>query len=204
MPNVSDQELALARVYATAMLQLAESLGETDALLEELRDFAGRVEKDADLRGFLSSPVVDAKTRQETLEKLFRGRRSDLFVDAVQVLNRKGRLNLMEAVAEVYYLELEELRGRVEVHVRTAAPLTRRLREKLREMAKAQTGKEVDLVESVDESLIGGLVVQMGDRKLDASVATRLKRLSAALADRASFEIHSGTSFVDAASSWNT
>ena len=201
MPNVSDQELALARVYATAMLQLAESMGETDALLEELRDFAGRVDQDADLRGFLSSPVVDAKTRQKTLEKLFRGRRSDLFVDAMQVLDRKGRLNLIEAVAEVYYLELEELRGRVEVHVRAAAPLTRRLREKLREVAKAQVGKEVDLVERVDESLIGGLVVQMGDRKLDASVATRLKRLNAALLDRASLEIHSGTSFVDAASS---
>jgi F-type H+-transporting ATPase subunit delta len=201
MPNVSDQELALAGVYATAMLQLAESLGETDALLEELRDFAGRVEQDADLRGFLSSPVVDAKTRQETLEKIFRGKRSDLFVDAMQVLNRKGRLNLIEAVAEVYYLELEELRGRVEVHVRTATPLTRRLREKLREMAKAQAGREVDLVESVDESLLGGLVVQIGDRKLDASVATRVRRLSTALLDRASREIHSGTSFVDAASS---
>ncbi len=200
MPNVSNQELALARVYATAMLQLAESMGETDALLEELRDFAGRVEKDADLRGFLSSPVVDAKTRQKTLEKLLRGRRSDLFVDAMQVLNRKGRLNLIEAVSELYYLELEELRGRLEVHVRTAAPLTRQLREKLREMAKAQAGKEVDLVESVDESLIGGLVVQIGDRKLDASVATRVKRLSAALLDRASREIHGGTSFVDAAS----
>jgi F-type H+-transporting ATPase subunit delta len=145
--------------------------------------------------------VVDAKARQKTLEKIFRGKRSDLFVDAMQVLNRKGRLGLIEAVAEVYYLELEELRGRVEVHVRTAAPLTRRLREKLGEMAKIQAGREVDLVESVDESLIGGLVVQIGDRKLDASVATRVKRLRAALLDRASREIHSGTSFVDAASS---
>jgi len=201
MPNVSDQELALGRVYATAMLQLAESLGETDALLEELRDFAGRVQRDADLRGFLSSPVVDAKTRQKMIEKIFRGRRSDLFVDAMQVLNRKGRMNLIEAVAEVYHLELEELRGREEVHVRTAAPLTHQLREKLREVAKAQAGREVDLVESVDQSLLGGLVVQIGDRKLDASVATRIRMLSAALLDRASREIHSGTSFVDAASS---
>ncbi|MGB2985168.1 MAG: ATP synthase F1 subunit delta [Phycisphaerae bacterium] len=197
MPGVDGQKFAIARVYSKAMLQLAQSHGEADWLLDELLDFAAQVDKDADLNTFLSSPNVDVETRRKTLEKLFRGRYSDLFVDSLQVLNRKDRLGLVRAVAEAYRLAHEELRGRVEVHVRTAVPLTDPLREKLKAVAAKQTGKEVDLVETLDESLIGGLVVQIDDQKFDASLATRLKGLCSAMLDRASREIHSGKTYLE-------
>ncbi len=197
MPKVADQQLALARVYATAMLGLAQSQGEVDTLFSELRDFADRVEKDAELASFLSSPTVGVEARRNTVEKLFRGRRSDLFVDAMQVLNRKGRLSLITSVTEAYRLERETLQGRVEVHVRTAAPLTDKLRERLRDVVSRRTGKEPDLVETVDESVLGGLVVQIGDTKLDASVATKLRRLNKALRERASREIHHGRAYFE-------
>ena len=196
MPGGSDQETALARVYAAAMLQLAESLGEADWLLEELTDFAARLEVDPELDTFLTSPTIDAAARRTAFEKLLRGKYSDLFVDSLQVINRKGRLGLIRGLARTYHLLLEELRGRVEVHVRTAAPLTDRHRAELKEVAAKQTGKQPDLVETVDESLIGGLIMQIGDQRFDTSVATRLKRLAGALLDRASREIHSGRTYL--------
>lgn len=199
MASASDEGMAVARVYATAMLRLAESQGEVDVLFEELSDFAGLVDRDRDLASFVSSPLVDVEVRRQSLEKLFRGRRSDLFVDAIQVMNRKGRLGLIGAVAEAYRLEREALRGRVEVHVQSATPLTDSLRAKVREVAARRTGKEVDLVEAVNEALIGGLVLRIGDEKLDTSVATRLKRLGEALSDRAAREIHSGRSYTEGA-----
>ena len=192
MPTVSSQESSVARLYAAVMLDLAEAQGEADVLLGELFDFVGRVAEDADFHTFLVSPLVDVETRRNALEKLCRGGYSDLFVDALQVLSRNGRLGLIGNLAEAYRLARDDLRGRIQVHVRTASALTDELRTKLKRVASEQTGKEAVLLETVDESLIGGLVLQIGDRKFDASVATRLRRLAATLLERALQEIHSG------------
>ena len=199
MAVTSDKGFAIARVYADAILQLAESQGDVEVLFEELRNFADCVEHDADLYDFVSSPMVDVEARRKMVENVFRGSRTDLFVDALQVMNRKGRLGLISAVAEAYRLQRDALSNRTEVRVHSASPLTEELRSMLKEAASQRIGKDVDLVEEVDESLIGGLVLQIGDEKLDASVATRLKRMGDSLLDRASWEIHSGRQYYDEA-----
>lgn len=199
MAEIDGQEMAVAQVYAGAMLRLAHGRGEADQLQSEVLELAERVETNPDFARFLSSPLVDAKARQAAIEKLFRDRYSDLLVDSLQVLNRKDRLGIVRAVAEAYRLAYEELLGRVEVHVTTATPFNETLRGKIRAVAKEKTGKEVDLVETVDESLIGGLIMRIGDQKFDASVATKLKALASSLLDRASHEIHSGRTYLEGA-----
>lgn len=199
MAVTSDKGFAIARVYAEAMLQLAESQGDSEILFEELRNFADCVELDSDLHDFVSSPMVDLEARRKMLENVFRGKRTDLFVDGLQVMNRKGRLGLISAVAEAYRLERDKLRNRTEVRVKSASPLTAELHAKLKEAMSQRVGHDVDLVEEVDESLIGGLVLQIGDEKLDASIATRLKRIGESLLDRAAREIHSGKRYYDEA-----
>lgn len=196
MPKISDKEIALANVYADAVLTLAESQGAADSLLEELRDLAGLLDKDAELDTFFSSPMIDAAVRGRSIEKIFRGRGSDLFVDTIQVLNRKGRLGMFRAITEAYRNAHETLRGRVEVHVTTAVPLSETLRASLVNAARAHTGKEPTLIEKVDQSLIGGLVVRVGDTKLDMSVATRIDKLARMLSERASQEVHGERSYV--------
>ncbi len=179
------------------MLHLAQERGEADSLLEELLDLSARVEKDPGFSDFLSSPDIDIETRRKSLEKLFRGRYSDLFVDSLQVMNRKGRLDLLCDVAEAYRLVHEDARGRVEVQVSTAVPLNDVLRERLRMAATRHVGKETDLVETLDESLIGGVILRIGDTKYDASIVTKLKGLTEALIERASREIHGGGTYLE-------
>ena len=101
MPSVSDKEITVARVYSGAMLRLAEAKGEADSLLGELDE----------LVGFLSSPMIDPDLRKGSLEKLFRGKVSDLLVDSLQILNEKVRLDLIRAVAQTYRADHAELRG---------------------------------------------------------------------------------------------
>ena len=201
MSGVTTEQLALAKVYAEAMIQLAESKGEMDLLARELADFASRIEQSADLASFLASPLIDREARETAVEKLFRGKYSDLFIDSLQVLNRKGRANLVPAVAEAYALAREERLGRIRIIVRSAAPLTDELRAGLRDVAARYTNKEAELAEEIDESLIGGLVVQIGDEKFDGSVRTKLVRLGEALRERASREIFGDRSHVEASSS---
>ncbi len=195
MATVSDKEIGLARVYARALLELAEDRQEADNLLRELLDLLAMLEKSKPGGGFFTSPLVDSAVRTQVIEKAFRGRCSDLLVDALQVINRKERLVLFPAIVEQFRLAHEDLRGRVDVHVRTATPLTDDLRRGLREAAKAYAGREADLVETVDEAVIGGMVVHIGDRKFDTSVATALRRLAGQLAERAAREIHAGKDY---------
>ena len=199
MAAVNVEDLAIARVYSAAMLQLAQASGEVETVLAEVNDLADLFVRDETFRAFATNPTIDMEPRKATLETLFRGRYCDLFVDALQVLNAKGRLGLIGAVAETYRHGYEVLTGHVQVFVHSATPLTNELREKVRAVANRQTGKQADLVEALDETLIGGLVMRIGDEKFDASVASKLKKLGDALFDRAAREIHGGRSYTEGA-----
>lgn len=197
MPAINEQEIALAKVYSKAMLGLALKDGSGESLGEELNDLADYIDRDSGFEHFLSSPTIDPSKRDRLIEKLFRGKYSDLCVDSLQVLNRKERLGLIRAVAHTFHLLHEEQQGRIEVYIITATALTDELRSKLVGVLNKHTGKETDLIESVDESLIGGMVVRIGDEKFDMSVATKLNTMHESLLDRASRESHSGRSFVE-------
>jgi F-type H+-transporting ATPase subunit delta len=196
MSTVNDTQLAVAGVYSRALLDLARERGEEDALLDELTQLADYLAGNPAFADFLASPLVDGDARREVIEKAFRGRASDLLVDGLQVLNRKGRLGLLAAVAQAYRSQYREEKGLVDVHVRTAVPLSPALRQQLEEAARRFTGRIPFLIEQVDPALLGGLVVQVGDRKMDASVASRLAEIARRLDARGSQEIYRGAAYV--------
>jgi len=192
MASVNDRALTLGRIYAKGILELAEAEGQSEALLGELANLAGIVASDPELEQFFSSPLIEDETRQPVIEKVFRGRASDLLVDTLQVINRKGRLGILPAIAEAYRQEYRELHGMVDARVRTAVPLSAELRARLRDTVARFTGKQPDLIEKVDPALIGGMIIEVAGKKIDSSVAFRLKQLGASLDRRASQEIQGG------------
>jgi F-type H+-transporting ATPase subunit delta len=189
MASVDDRDLALGRLYGKAILGLAVERGQADTLLEELQELADALEKRPELGRFLGSPLVDEEDRGRAIETMFRGKASDLLVDALEIVNRKGRLGYLAAIAEGYRLEYRELNGLVDARVRTAVPLTEELRRQIQDAVARFTGKKPFLIEKVDPSLIGGVVIEVGGQKIDGSVASRLHELSEALDVRGSQEI---------------
>ena len=196
MAKIDERDLAVGRLYAEAMLGLAEERGQSDALLDELKELVDFLDQNPKVEHFLASQMVDEEGRAKVLEDLFRGQASDLLLDSLQVINRKGRLGQLRAIAESYRVALRDLRGWVDVHVRTAVALDDAQRTRLQDVLAASTGRKPTLFERVDPSLIGGLVVEVAGKKFDASVASRLHDLSAALLARASSEIVRGTAYV--------
>lgn len=196
MSTATDTQLAVASVYSRALLALARERGEEDALLDELTQVADYLARTPAFIDFLGSPLVDGDARQQVIEKAFRGRASDLLVDGLQVLNRKERLGLLAAVAQAYRSQHRELKGIVDVHVRTAVPLSPALRQQLAAAARHFTGRTPLLIEQVDPALVGGLVVQVGDRKMDSSIASRLHEISRRFDERGSQEIYRGAAYV--------
>lgn len=189
----SDRSAAIAAVYAEAMLGLAERRGEADALRAEMDELARLRAGQPGFASFLANPLIDPERRAESLDRVLRGRASDLLVDSLQVINRKGRIALTPQIAAAYAARHDALRGVIEVRVTSAVPLEAGQRERLRAAVRANTGREPRLVESVDPELLGGLVIRVGDRKVDGSIATRLRTLSEALLARAIQEIVQGT-----------
>jgi F-type H+-transporting ATPase subunit delta len=196
MSTATDTQLAVASVYSRALLALARERGEEDALLDELTQVADYLARTPAFLDFLGSPLVDGDARQQVIEKAFRGRASDLLVDGLQILNRKERLGLLAAVAQAYRSQHRELKGIVDVHVRTAVPLSPALRQQLEAAARNFTGRTPLLIEQVDPALVGGLVVQVGDRKMDSSIASRLHEISRRFDERGSQEIYRGAAYV--------
>ncbi len=189
--KVDDRQLAVARVYAESLLALAEERGVGDEVREELGELVALQGRDPELAAFFTSPLVDQGARRQAIESSFRDRANELVVDTLQVMNSKGRLGLLPALNVAYRAVLDELRGRVDVAVVSPVALSDSLREQLLDTLQRVTQREVRLAETVDPEILGGIIVSLGDRKIDYSLATDLRQLDDQLRDRATREIHS-------------
>jgi F-type H+-transporting ATPase subunit delta len=195
--RLDEQELAVAGVYARALLGLAVERDEANEVEAELAELARLVAASPEIEAYLSSPLVDDEDRVAVLDRALRGRVGELVVNTLQVMNRKGRLGLLSALAEAYRLENEQRRGEVDVEVTTAVELSDELRRRIAVAASRFAGRTARLVETVDPKLLGGLVLKIGDRKIDGSLARQLHDARQGLFERASQELHGEKSYFD-------
>ena len=191
-PRVSDETTELARRYAEALIGAAEKEGGVDPLLEELAE----IETDV-LRAFpqfallLASPRVSTAHKDQVVTEVFGKGASSLVVRFLRVLNRHERLGMLAVVAREARAIWDRRNHKIPVHVRTAVPLDEKQLETLRDRLAAFTGATPILVVSTDPDLIGGLVVQVGDHRYDASVKNRLAQLRQRLIEGKMHEIQS-------------
>ena len=190
MSGTDHRHDALARTYAEALLAITGPAGNSAELLAELEELAAFLDAQPELAGVLASPLVDAGARGALVEKLFRGRASDLLVDTLQVLRRRDRLSLVSDLVRAFRAAHREREGILELEVTTAVPLSGEMRRQMIAAAGERFGKRVELKELVDPTLLGGLVARAGDLKLDGSVRRDLARAAARLRQRGSEEIH--------------
>jgi len=168
----------LGTVYAKALLGAAEKAGQADVVVEELESIVADVlAKLPQLEEALKSPRLTAEERLPMIEKAFGGRVSPTTLTFLKVVSNHGRLDCLRAIARAARKQLNVARGRVEVKVETAYPLSNPVRDRIANRLQELLGREVILNASVNEDLLGGLVVRVGDTVYDASVAARLKRM---------------------------
>ena len=195
MAQIDEQELAVARLYAEAMRRLAPA-GAERSMLGELEELLDLLDRRPEIERMFTSPLVDTDSRRQTLERAFRGQVSDLLLDSLQVMNQKGRLGLVRAFTAAYRQEIERAEGIVEVQVTSAVPLGEEQRRQVETAAGRMVGATARLAETVDPSLIGGMVIKAGDRKVDTSVSAEIEAVGARLMKRSSKELLSGKSYL--------
>jgi F-type H+-transporting ATPase subunit delta len=163
--------------YARSMLELAEPQGQIEAIGAELSDLRQVLQDNPSFARFLADPGIKDSQRNAAIDRILRGRVSPLVWKLVGVLNKKDRLGILPAIADAYEKLLEERRGIVEVDVTVAQRLSPEQLETVKNRVSQALGKEAVVHQYVDESIIGGIRLRVGDKEIDASVKHQLSTL---------------------------
>jgi F-type H+-transporting ATPase subunit delta len=173
---MAGQTSTAARRYAEAAFELATRDKALDAYAEGL-DLAATTLGQGTALAVLRNPAQPLKQRTEIVDGLLSSRVPDQVLKLVGLLVQRGKIDRIGEVAREYRRLLNRERGIVEALATAAAPLTPDETAALQRKVAKMTGSTVDLRVEVDDSLIGGLTVRVGDTLYDASVRGRLERL---------------------------
>ena len=167
----------VARRYSAALFALAKEAGSVDRCVGELDAFVAALSKDADIRDFFLSPVVDRTQKTALLSDAFASRLSELTFNFLVLLVRKRRENLVEVIARQLHELLDQDAGRAVATIATPTPMDP---AQLASVARRLSGvyrRPIIPQARVDGDLLGGMVVQIGDNYVDASVAGKLEEV---------------------------
>ena len=173
-----------ARVYAEALFDVAREKGKLDAVRDELAQFADALDADRELQVFFFSPYFSSAEKSAGLKRAVLGAEAEL-LNFLELLIEKQRM------PEVFRIRrrLDELwkreNRRIDVTVTSAVELDRAVVEKVGEEIERQTGQKVELASRVDGEILGGIVLQVGNMVLDASIRARLEKLRKSVAQAA-------------------
>lgn len=176
-------DTTVAQRYALAMIDIADEAKAVEQIGGDLMKFAEVVEMhDSALLKAFANPGFTSEERANVLgEVLPLIQPHDLSKSLLQVLNQKGRLSSIRAIANTYETLADDRAGRLKVLVETAEPLTPELELEIKQTLTRTTGKDVVLEKRANPELIGGLVAHVGGRVYDSSLRTHLTRIRAAL-----------------------
>jgi len=168
---------AIAAEYAEALFDLASERGIRDALGEELRAIDQTLQVDPDVRAFFTSPGTPGNEKLKVIDEAIAPHVDAVTIGFLKLLVRKGREAFLSRIVTAFADLVDQAEGRAEVRVTTAVPVSDEMLASLTADLTRLTEREVRLAMSVDAALIGGMTVRVGDRLLDASLSTRLRRL---------------------------
>jgi ATP synthase F1 delta subunit len=173
-----------ARVYAEALFEVGRDKGKLDTLQQQLTQFADEVDRNRELQVFFFSPYLSTAEKQEGIERAITGAEPEL-VNFLELLVDKHRMTEVFRIRREFDELWKHENRRLDVSVTSAVELDPAVVEKIGQEVERQTGEKVDLSSRVDGEILGGIVLQVGNMVLDASIRSRLEKLRKSVAQAA-------------------
>ncbi len=168
----------LGKTYAQALIGAAKNSGSADRVVEQLGVLVDEfLLKSPQLSSAFASPRVGADEKSRIIDRLFGNEFDPVLVKFLKVMAERNRLGYVSSVRRAAEGLLDEMMGRIVASVRTAVPLDDSLKSQISERLSTVLHRQVRLQESVDSTLIGGMVIRVGDTVYDSSIATRLNKM---------------------------
>ena len=162
--------------YAKATLDFAVEKKAADKVEGDMRKIAETIADNKELQQMLGSPVVKNANKKDFLNKIFKGGHQ-ITTGLISTLADNKRIDILQEVAYKYIIQYEKMKGEDVATVTTAVPLSAGLEKQILAKVKELTGNKVSLENKIDESIVGGFILRVGDLQYDASVANKLNTL---------------------------
>lgn len=168
----------VAARYAKSLLDLAQERGLIETIHKDMQFFKETVAKNRPLLLMMKNPIVRAEKKNNIIKAVFENRLDAMTMAFFQIIAKKNREAILDAIAEEFINQYNKLNHIERATVITTVPLTPVLREKFKAMVLQTTGgKVVELEEKIDNKLIGGYILRLGDRQVDESLRSQLNDL---------------------------
>lgn len=172
----------IVSAYAESLFRLASAEGLTDRVEEELHDLERLYESNYELKEFINNPRIKAEGKRDAIAELLGDKLSRITLNHLYLIVDQERGRMLPKIAEEYYRLASEVRAKVSAEVITAVPISDGELDNLAEKLKRLTRKDVYLRARIDESILGGAIVKVGDKVLDGSVRNKLSQIKRKMA----------------------
>jgi F-type H+-transporting ATPase subunit delta len=171
----------IARVYAGALFGAAKEKGKLDQIHEQLGQFAGSLAANRDMQLFFFSPYFSSAEKRQGLQRSLSGAEPELG-NFLELLAEKHRMPVLFRIRRNFDALWAKENKRLGVTVTSAVELDPEVVQRIGSEIEKQTGNEVELESRIDKEIVGGLVLQVGNMVLDASIRNRLEKLRKSVA----------------------
>ena len=177
-------KLRIASRYAKSLLDLAKENGKLDRIKDDLSLFSQAVEN-RDLFLMIKSPIIKGNKKSSVFKAIFDGKIDTLTSAFFDIVIRKGREDLLPEIATSFVDQYNDLHGITTAHLTTATEIDDTLMATIKSKLSllGASSDKVNLIKKIDPSIIGGFILQVGDKLIDASVKTKLAKLKKELVD---------------------
>ena len=163
--------------YAKAFLQLSIEQNSLDRSYTDMLLLDKACSESKELKLLLKSPIVKSDQKQKIFDQIFGNKVNELSMAFIKIIINKRRESVLPEIAK-RFIELYKMENNIETAIiTTAVPISEVLKNKISSHIKAQNEKNIELTEVVDESIIGGVIISMGDKQLDMSILTEISEL---------------------------
>jgi len=180
----ADQQ-QLGDVYAKALLGFGQQTGRPDALVDELEEVVGVISRVPRFRDVLESPRIPFSEKSQLLDKAFAGKVDDSVLKFLKVVGSKNRFDCLPAITASARKMQDEQAGRVQAVLTSATEVDDATRDRIAERLSQVLGRSVRLKSGVDPTIVGGVVVRVGDTVYDGSIVNQLEQVRSKAIQRA-------------------
>jgi F-type H+-transporting ATPase subunit delta len=171
-------DVRVASRYVKSLLGLAVEQGVLEEVHNDMLSFAVICKENRAFAMMLKSPVIRHEKKRDILEKIFTGKVNQLTLAIMDILTRKNREPLLLPIAKEFHNAYNEYKGISTAFITTTIPMDKELRTEIEKIVKKLSDKKlVEIDERVDKTLIGGFILNVGDRQIDASIKSKLEKL---------------------------
>lgn len=166
------------KVYSDALFQLSLEENLLDVIHDNLKSCADIFNSEPEFLKILSSPIISSQEKISMLQAVFQDNCNELVFNFMCLLAEKNRINLFCEIQKDFTKQFNRANNMLEAEVITYIPLTEELRKKVIDKLSMQTGKKVSITETVDKSILGGIIIRYDNTIIDDSIKTKLQELS--------------------------